>query len=322
MIATLLVLQIVLPLALIGWLAFAPQRSKLGFAVQAVAVVLALLALWREGVWIVPPWWTTFLYAALAAAAVLANAKRAWTSAPRLPHRFSAWTGVTAATLLSVYAAAELVRTEAASRPPAGRLFDLAMPLGPGDYLILNGGANLSTNAHADALDQSQPAHRAWWGTGYGVDFVAIDAWGLRASGLLPTKLDAYRIFGMPVVAPCAGEVVAAVDGYPDMTPPAYDRANLSGNYLILACADVQVVLAHFKRASLTVRRGDIVASGLTLGRAGNSGGTDEPHLHVHVQLPGTADAPMSGRPLPATYDGRFLVRGDRIHRRNALAGD
>jgi hypothetical protein len=53
------------------------------------------------------------------------------------------------------------------------------------------------------------------------------------------------------VLAPCAGHVVATVDGFADMTPPL-DRAHMAGNSVILDCDDVWVVLGHFQPARLT----------------------------------------------------------------------
>ena len=40
---------------------------------------------------------------------------------------------------------------------------------------------------------------------------------------------------------------------------------------------------AHFQPGSLTVRKGDRVRRGHVLGRLGNSGSTNAPHLHLHV---------------------------------------
>ena len=58
---------------------------------------------------------------------------------------------------------------------------------------------------------------------------------------------------------------------------------------------------------------GSIVRIAQKIAEVGNSGGADESHLHIHAQRSGAADAPMSGDPLPARFDRRFLVRGDRI---------
>lgn len=53
--------------------------------------------------------------------------------------------------------------------------------------------------------------------------------------------------------------------------------------------------------------------AGGELGEAGNSGNTDEPHLHVHAQRPGRIWDLFNGDPLPIRVDGRYLVRNDRV---------
>ncbi|MEO6023157.1 MAG: hypothetical protein ABIP64_08585 [Burkholderiales bacterium] len=61
----------------------------------------------------------------------------------------------------------------------------------------------------------------------------------------------------MPVLAPCPAVVVKAVDGLPDMTVHEYDRVNMAGNHVILACGDVHIVMAHFRQSSVNVHVGD-----------------------------------------------------------------
>ena len=56
---------------------------------------------------------------------------------------------------------------------------------------------------------------------------------------------------------------------------------------------------------------GSIVRIAQKIAEVGNSGGADESHLHIHARRSGAADAPMSGDPLPARFDRRFLVRGE-----------
>jgi murein DD-endopeptidase MepM/ murein hydrolase activator NlpD len=60
-------------------------------------------------------------------------------------------------------------------------------------------------------------------------------------------------------------------------------------------------------------RAGLSVAVGDAIGTVGNSCNTDEPHLHVHAQHPGTALEPYSGSPLPISFNGGVLVRSDRV---------
>lgn len=134
----------------------------------------------------------------------------------------------------------------------------------------------------------------------------------LRVAGFLPSKPGAMNIYGVTVLAPCAGEVVVAIDGLPDMRVPETDRAHLAGNHLILHCGDVDVLLGHLQRGSLKVATGMQVGAGQPLAQAGNSGNTGEPHLHIHAQQPGTR-MNRSGKPLPVRLDGRFLVRNNRV---------
>ena len=58
---------------------------------------------------------------------------------------------------------------------------------------------------------------------------------------------------------------------------------------------------------------GSIARIAQKIAEVGNSGSADESHLHIHAQRSGAADAPMSGDPLPARFDRRFLARADRI---------
>lgn len=60
----------------------------------------------------------------------------------------------------------------------------LAFPLESGRYLVINGGSNISTNAHLETLDAGVPRYRTWRGQSYGVDLVELDGFGLRARGV------------------------------------------------------------------------------------------------------------------------------------------
>ena len=210
----------------------------------------------------------------------------------------------------SVYGTVIALHSRAA--PPV-RAVNLAFPLDPGRYLVVNGGSDISTNAHLKTLDASVPRFRDWRGQSYGVDIVKLDALGLRARGVQPPDPTAYRIYGRRVLAPCSGQVVLAVDGLPDMQVPEMDRDHMAGNHVLLRCGEAEVLLGHLRPGSVQVRPGAHVAVGDWLGSVGNSGNTGEPHLHVHAQRPGLAGAPWGGDPLPILFDGRFPVRGDRI---------
>jgi murein DD-endopeptidase MepM/ murein hydrolase activator NlpD len=59
----------------------------------------------------------------------------------------------------------------------------------------------------------------------------------------------------------------------------------------------------------VVARAGDIVSAGALIGYVGNSGNTDEPHLHIHLQRQASAPSPLSGQPLHITFGSRFPLR-------------
>lgn len=98
-------------------------------------------------------------------------------------------------------------------------------------------------------------------------------------------QLTDYYAFGAPLLAPGAGTVVTAVDTLPDMPVGQVDVDHPVGNHVVVDLgAGRFVLLAHLQRGSLRVQVGDRVAAGQLLAQVGNSGNTDEPHVHIQVQ--------------------------------------
>ena len=58
---------------------------------------------------------------------------------------------------------------------------------------------------------------------------------------------------------------------------------------------------------------GDKVKTGQPIGRAGNTGNTSEPHLHIHVEKGGNEIPILKGEGIPIIFDGRFLVRNSLV---------
>ena len=90
---------------------------------------------------------------------------------------------------------------------------------------------------------------------------------------------------------------------------------NVPGHHVILRCGEVWVLLGHMRQGSVAVRARDSVAVGQPLGRVGNTGNTDEPHLHIHAQRPGTTKSPMSGDPLSICVGAIYPSRNTRFNR-------
>jgi len=128
-----------------------------------------------------------------------------------------------------------------------------------------------------------------------------------------------YWAYGQPVLAPAAGTVVGVVDGLPDRTPSeGGDIFNPAGNQVAIQVADGEYLfIAHLQPGSLTVAEGDVVESGQQIGLVGNSGNSDAPHIHVHLQNQPTLNHPeATGLPLAFTD---YLANGLAVERGRPL---
>jgi len=304
-------LQLVLPVLLLAWIARFPPAGKLGFWIQVVATALVLLAVALAGLWLALPWWLANVYPIVFGVCTVLGGKRSpWT--PGLPGGARGWIHATAFTALGAFAASGVAGALLGRLAPDGESVDLAFPLGPGTYLVANGGTDLVVNSNRRMLSDADPRFARYRGVALGVDLVALDAFGLTANGFAPSDAKAHHVFGREARAPCDGEVILAEDGHRDMPVGETDRDSFAGNHVIIRCGRFEVVLAHFTPGSLLVKTGDTVRTGAAIAKVGNSGASDAPHLHIHAQRTGSALSPMSGEPVPMRFDGRFLVRNDR----------
>ncbi|HWM94106.1 MAG TPA: M23 family metallopeptidase [Thermoanaerobaculia bacterium] len=128
------------------------------------------------------------------------------------------------------------------------------------------------------------------------------------------TALEQYHCFGQPILAPGAGTVAVAVDGHADQKIGQTDTANPPGNHVVIDHGNGEFsFLAHLKKGSVPIKKGDAVKPGDRIGLCGNSGNTSEPHLHYHLQ---TTARFGDGEGLPAQFlnylaDGKEVARGE-----------
>jgi murein DD-endopeptidase MepM/ murein hydrolase activator NlpD len=114
--------------------------------------------------------------------------------------------------------------------------------------------------------------------------------------------------FGTPIYSPCRGNIKEANHNFPDLPTGISGQAN-EINRIIIACDGFDVMLGHIKQDSLLTSRGDIVNVGQKIAEIGNNGKSSSPHLHF---MAFRTDA-ISGEkiPLPMTFGGRYLSRGE-----------
>ena len=171
-----------------------------------------------------------------------------------------------------------------------------------GRWFVAHGGDTLNVNHH-----MSSPAQA------FGVDFAKVGGPSMRQlSADPPRTVEDFFSWGSPVLAPAGGTVVHVENSLPDNPLGTKDASRPAGNHVVIELDSGRFVfLAHMQRGSVTVKTGDTVRRGQPLGRCGNSGNSDFPHIHLHVQTSpdlesgrglnpvfGPIDVELTGRPF------------------------
>ncbi len=145
----------------------------------------------------------------------------------------------------------------------------------------------------------------------YAIDFIQIGTNGLVADRDPPANED-FHGYGAELLAVADGVIVAAEDGIPENVPFSEETATeitletIAGNHVVLDIGGAHVLYGHLQPGSLAVQAGARVRRGDVLGRLGNSGNSDAPHLHIQVT---DLAAPLAAEGLPFVFE-EFSQRG------------
>jgi murein DD-endopeptidase MepM/ murein hydrolase activator NlpD len=149
----------------------------------------------------------------------------------------------------------------------------------------------------------------------FAIDFIGVDSNGRAVRGDVQKSANGDWIgFGQEIVAVADAVIYDARDGVTDnqplVEPPrpsSPSAAETYGNYVIAAINSRTFVhYAHLQHNSVAVRTGQTVRRGDLIGRLGNSGNTNGPHLHFNIT---DRSSPEEAQGLPFVFDG-FEVRG------------
>ena len=189
----------------------------------------------------------------------------------------------------------------------------LRSPVSDGRFLVIQGGDSRFLNHHLKCL--SIPELR---GQSLGIDITALGTLGLQTRNIWPRRIEDFEIFGHPVLAPITGRVSAASDGAQDQALGKSDRRAPMGNHVCIQydhpdLGRVEICMAHLQKGSVSVATGDLTNAGQLIGAVGNSGNSSDPHLHIHVHVPSETGTPLSGTPIPFTFESVGRLRRNRI---------
>lgn len=247
---------------LICWTA-GSVREWAGDLLFTLAVYVFLLGV---GAFAVRPRWVRYPLAVMVAGAVLSVMR-----VPGLKH--TGGTGVLVLGIVAPVVAGVVLIRSRRHRWPATTAQPLAVFPLSGVWYVMQGGGRL-LNHHTVVAEQRGA-----------VDLVRVGAAGSYRGD--SRRLESYLAYGEPVVAPCAGRVVVAVDGIEDQTPGSIRSAPPYGNRVTIDNGSELVTLAHLRPGSVTVAAGDEVEAGRPIGAVGNSGNSSAPHLHLQAERAG-----------------------------------
>lgn len=291
-------------------IAFLPIRSKVGSLILIGAGSLVLLGFALAGVWVYPPaWFIVVFIAAFLAAGIYRLRKHSQT--PNRP--VAMLTGLTAL-IFSGLGALTVWQGISGRLAPAGDTIDLASPLSRDNRIcVLSGGNSVTMNLHFLLKKNPMTA-----GETHAIDFVRKNHLGFRTTPDAvwiprPSDPSRYLIFSEPVQAPCNGTVLSAVNDRPDVKAGSANRDLGGSNYVALLCEGTVIIMAHLKQGSIQVEKNQNVRVGDAIGQVGNSGNTEEPHLHINAQTYTSSldNLYRDSQSLPITIDGRYMSRGD-----------
>ena len=141
----------------------------------------------------------------------------------------------------------------------------------------------------------------------FAIDYIQIGPNNTCCNGPV-TVLTSWWGYNTPVLAAAPGVVVEAVDGIPDNDPVGKVTPEpAAGNHVVEDIGGGRYVsYRHLKSGSIPawVRVGARLRPGVLIGRVGNSGNSQGPHLHFEV-----TDAPSSydAAGLPFVFDTQVL---------------
>jgi murein DD-endopeptidase MepM/ murein hydrolase activator NlpD len=180
----------------------------------------------------------------------------------------------------STVSASPVLRTD--PRPPTV----ISAPLSGAGWVNVNGCCNDPTSPHRETLLASDGD----WVTPelFAIDWIReVDGRFYSGDGTQNTD---WVGFGEPIHAVAGGTVVLTRDGLPDIPPMTKNPGlrtpeDYAGNNVIVAIGHGRyAVFDHLVRGSVRVRRGQRVRAGQVVGKLGNSGNTDGPHLHFGIE--------------------------------------
>ncbi len=159
--------------------------------------------------------------------------------------------------------------------------YEIEFPFRNGAYLITDGGNSkisrlMNYHFHSPVHKRKQTNHSMLYAT----DIVKMRD---QVKKFLPPENTDYPIFGEDIYCPMEGRVVKVVNDVEDNIPYIGNYPYNTGNTVVLKHGRYYLLLGHLRKGSISLKPGDNVNRMDLIGKAGNSGMSERPHLHMQL---------------------------------------
>lgn len=194
-----------------------------------------------------------------------------------------------------------------------------------GEWMTINSPGSKIPSHGTDALGQTYAFD--FLQADFSKDYIKFHKKSTLKYAMGRVRLNDCYCYGKPIYAPISGTVVESLDGHPERDPvnifhdvsvalknaATFDaeKDNLQevgGNFVIIQGDEVCTLLAHMKKDSIKVSKGDIIKSGDLIGNVGHSGNSTAPHLHFQLM---DGPNPVTAKGVPCCFKEYELYQND-----------
>ena len=143
----------------------------------------------------------------------------------------------------------------------------------------------------------------------FAVDIVKITDYH---TNFLPPNNTDYPVYGEDIYSPMDGIIVKAENSIPDNIPYSGNYPYNTGNTLVIRKDKYYFLLGHLQQGSILVKEGDSIRINEKLAKAGNSGWTERPHLHMQL-IESDSDNYWFGQGVSTRYQNKNLYKNRLI---------
>jgi len=249
-------------------------KSKLALLTSSLLSLAILGFLYFWGQWpLVGSYYFRYLVLGILIFVVIYSLNEFRQGRPTLPSKYARYFLIIPVGLLSVFILVMDYYLMTGSKYPEVGV-QIEFPLKNGRYYVSSGGSNNLINNHFNSPPSSQR---------YALDIHKLGKFGGAFTQFFSQQVTNHHIFSDTVYCPCSGIIIESENSVKDNFTSSMnvDSKSGSGNFVTIDCDGIILFLCHLKMNSVLPQVNMRVSVGDPIGLVGNSGFSQEPHLHL-----------------------------------------